>query len=143
MQNKLNTTLRLMMTAEPKEVEIKYKEKNTGEEKSRVRESLQAYLLGTGIAATEIDININKFQNGSQYRNVKLTDLFKTFVKNEDDLKTGKKVLLANVELLPVKNNFSETGVINRFEPYLVGFDIAEATTEDSSEIEVIRAIIG
>lgn len=142
MTNKLSASLRLMMTAEPKEAEITYKDRNQ-EERTRVRESLEAYLLGSGTPMTLIDININKFHNGSQYRNVKLTDLFKTFVKNEDDLKTGKKVLLAHVELLPVKNSFSETGVINRFEPYLTGFDIAEATAEDTSEIEVIRKVIG
>jgi hypothetical protein len=138
MTNKLATTFRLMMITEPKEETIKWTDKK-GTEKAMVRESLEAYLLGSGTAMSVINININKFANGSQVRNVKITDLFKTFIKNEDDLKSGKKILLANVELLPVKNSFSETGVINRFEPYLSSFDLADSSEEDQTEIGIIK----
>lgn len=142
MTNKISTTLRLMMTTEPKEQDIKYKNKD-GNEMSRVRESLEAFLLGTGVPLTVIDLNINKFVNGSQYRNVKIGDLYKMFAKNEAELKSGKKVLLAHVELLPQKNNFNDSGVINAFQPYLTGYDIADATEEDLFEVEAIRRIVG
>lgn len=140
--NTLTTTLRLMMTAEPKETTLSYKDKD-GNERSRVRESLEAYLLGTGVPLTQIDLNINKFVNSNQYRNVKITDLLKMFIKNESDLRTGKKVLLAHVELIPQKNNFSQGGVINAFQPYLSGYDLADATEADLLEVDAIKRIIG
>ena len=140
--NTLTTTLRLMMTAEPKETTLSYKDKD-GNERSRVRESLEAYLLGTGVPLTAIDLNINKFVNNNQYRNVKITDLLKMFIKNESDLRTGKKVLLAHVELIPQKNNFSQDGVINAFQPYLSGYDLADATEADTLEVDAIKRIIG
>lgn len=139
--NTLQTTLRLMMIKEPQEIENKWTK--DGKEYSRIRESLEAYLLGTGVPLTLIDLNINKFQNGKHYRDVKLTDLFKSFIKNENDLKTGRKVLLAHVELIPVKNNFAENESINRFEPYLTGYDIADATLVDTQEVESIRQFVG
>lgn len=140
MQTSLTTTLRLMMTKKPQEVDIKYKDKD-GNDKARVRESLQAYLLGTGIPMTTIDININKFVAGSQYRDVKITELYEKFIDNKADLISGKKVLLAHIELVPQKNNFNDSGVINSFQPYLVGYDIAEPTEADSVEVATINGI--
>ena len=138
----LTTQLRLMMNQPPKEVDFNYKDKD-GNERSRVTESLEAFMLGTDVPLTVIDININKFVNGSQYRNVKLTELFGTFMKNHADLTSGKKVLLANVELIPQKNYFSQKDVINSFKPYLASYDIADATAEDTEEIETIKRIVG
>jgi hypothetical protein len=137
---KLTTTLRLMMVSEPKEIEIKWQSKE-GVPMTRVRESLEAYLLGSELPLSVIDININKFSNGSQFRNVKLTDLYKMFVKNEDDLRTGKKIVLAEVELLPMKNNFSDNGTIDRFQPYLTKFDVALASESDLEEIALINKV--
>lgn len=137
---KLTTTLRLMMVSEPKETEIKWQSKE-GLPMTRVRESLEAYLLGSEMPLSVIDININKFSNGSQFRNVKLTDLYKMFVKNEDDLRSGKKIVLAEVELLPMKNNFSDNGTIDRFQPYLTKFDVALASESDLEEIALINKV--
>ena len=143
MQTSLNTTLRLMMNKKPKEVDLKYKDKD-GNEKSRVRESLEAYLLGTGAPMTTIDININKFVAGSQYRNVKITELYEKFVDNKKDLTSGKKILLAHIELIPQKSNYADSaGVINAFQPYLVGYDIAEPTEADLAEIAGIVRVAG
>ena len=141
-QNRITTQLRLLMVKEPKEETINYTDKS-GKPRSMERESLEAYLLGSPVPMAVINLNLNKFVDGSQVKNVKITDLLKTFVKNEDDLKAGKKVLLANVELLPVKNSASEEGIINRFEPFLTSYDVADATAEDVTEIECIRRIIG
>lgn len=141
-QNKISTQFRLLMVKEPKEETINYTDKN-GKPRSMERESLEGYLLGTDSPMSVVDVNLNKYVNNSQVKNVKITDLLKTFVKNEDDLKVGKKVLLANVELLPVKNAASEQGIINRFEPFLTSYDIADATTEDSAEIGSILRVIG
>ncbi len=138
----LTTTVRLLMTEPAKESDLTYKDKD-GNQKSRVRESLEAYLLGTGVPMTRIDININKFVGGNQYRHVKITELFKTFMKHGQDLTNGKKVLLAQVELIPQKNNFSDSGVINAFQPYLVGYDVADATEADSDEISAIKSVFG
>jgi hypothetical protein len=106
-------------------------------------ESLEAYLLGTGNPFTKIDININKFVGGNQYRHVKITDLFRVFMKHSNDLTTGKKILLAQLELIPQKNNFSDSGVINAFQPYLIGYDVADATDTDTKEISVIQGFYG
>jgi hypothetical protein len=141
-KNQLTTTVRLMMTEPAKESDLTYKDRD-GNVKARVRESLEAYLLGTGNPTTKIDININKFVGGNQYRSVKITDLFKTFIKHEGELKTGKKVLLAHLELIPQKNNFSESGVINAFQPYLVGYDVADASESDQLEISTIFSFYG
>ena len=142
--NSLTTaTLRLMMTKKPSEVDLKYKDKD-GNEKSRVRESLQAFLLGTGAPMTTIDININKFAGGSQYRNVKITELYEKFVDNKADLVSGKKILLAHVELIPQKSNFqNDNGMITGFQPYLFGYDIAEPSESDAQEIEAITRVVG
>lgn len=134
----LKTTVRLMMTTEPQEKTHSWKDKETGNERSRVRELLEGYLLGTGVPLTKLEVNINKYQGTSQFRAVKLVDLYKAFVKNEDNLKSGKKVLLAHLELIPMKNAFSEDGTINAFAPYLTGYDVADATEEDALEIEAI-----
>jgi hypothetical protein len=142
MQTTLTTTLRLMMTKKPQEVDLHYKDKE-GNEKSRVREFVQAYLLGTGAPLTTIDININKYVAGNTYRHVKITDLYEKFIDHKADLMTGKKVLLAHVELVPQKNNFSENGVINSFTPYLTGYDIAEPTEADATEVASIMRVAG
>lgn len=139
----LTTTLRLMMNQPPKETDLNYKDKE-GNDRARVRESLEAYLLGTDAPLTTIDININKFMNGNQYRNVKLTELFSTFMKNNADLTTGKKVLLANIELVPQKSFFNnEKDIVNSFSPYLVSYDVADANEEDTKEIAEIKRIVG
>ena len=142
MEKSLTTTVRLMMTEPAKESDLTYKDRD-GNVKARVRESLEAYLLGTGNPLTKIDININKFVGGNQYRHVKITDLFRMFIKHSGDLTTGKKVLLAQVELIPQKNNFSDSGVINAFQPYLIGYDVADATETDAQEISVIQNFYG
>ena len=138
MKTSLTTTVRLMMTIEPQEKTLEYKDRE-GKERSRVRETLEAFLLGTGLPMTKIDININKYVANNQYRNVKITDLYKTFVKNEEDLTTGKKILIANLELIPQKNNFSEDGAIASFAPYLHSYEVADATESDLQEIEAIK----
>jgi hypothetical protein len=138
----LTTQLRLMMNQPPMEQDLNYTNKE-GKEISRVRESLEAFMLGTDTPLTTIDININKFVNGNQYRNVKLTDLFLAFMNNTKDLTSGKKVLLANIELIPQKNFYSEKDVINSFQPYLASYDIADANEEDKEEIESIKRITG
>ena len=142
MEKSLTTTVRLMMTEPAKESDLTYKDRD-GNTKARVRESLEAYLLGTGNPLTKIDININKFVGGNQYRHVKITDLFKMFMKHGKDLTEGKKILLAELELIPQKNNFSEAGVINAFQPYLVGYDVADVTEADAQEISVIQSFYG
>lgn len=140
----MQTTLRLMMTKKPQEVDLTYKDRTTGEEKSRVREFLQAFLLGSDVAPmTPIDININKYVNGNTYRNVKITDLYEKFVDHKADLVSGKKVLLAHIELIPQKNNFSEDGAISSFTPYLKGFDVAEPNEADKVAVESINRMIG
>lgn len=141
-KSQLTTTIRLMMTEPAKESDLTYKDKD-GNVKARVRESLEAYLLGSGNALAKIDININKFVGGNQYRTVKITDLFRTFMKHGNDLKVGKKIVLAHVELVPQKNNFSDSGVINAFQPYLVGYDVADATEQDQLEISTILSFHG
>jgi hypothetical protein len=141
MTNKLTTTLRLMMVSEPKEDTNKWINKQ-GQEVSRVRELLQGHLLGSETPLSLIDIDINKFSNGSQFRNVKLTDLFKMFVKNEEDLKIGRKILLAEVELLPVRSNFaSDAGNISSFKPFLTGFTIADPSEQDIRDVELINRV--
>jgi hypothetical protein len=142
MKTGLTTTFRLMMNQEPKEVTLSYKDKEQ-KERSRVRESLEAYLLGTGVPLTSIDLNINKFVNNNQFRNVKITDLLRTFWKNTDDLTTGKKVLVAQVELIPMKNNFNDSGVINSFAPYLHSYEIEDANEADLKEVVAILRIEG
>ena len=143
MQTSLTTTLRLMMNKKPQEVDITYKDKE-GNERSRVRESLQAFLLGGTAPMTTIDININKFAGGSQYRNVKITELYEKFVDNKADLVSGKKILLAHAELIPQKSNFqNDNGMITGFQPYLVGYDIAEPSESDAQEIEAITRVVG
>lgn len=141
MEKSLTTTLRLMMTKKPQEIDLHYKDRD-GNEKSRVRESLQAYLLGTGVPMTTIDININKFVAGSQYRDVKITDLYEKFIDNKADLMSGKKILLAHIELVPQKNNFNDSGVINAFQPYLKGYDVAEPTETDLLEVASINKVV-
>jgi hypothetical protein len=141
-KNQLTTTVRLMMTQPAKESDLTYKDKD-GNVKARVRESLEAYLLGSGTTLARIDININKYVGGNQYRTVKITDLFRTFMKHEDDLKSGKKVVLAHLELIPQKNIYSETGAINAFQPYLTGYDVADATEQDQVEISTILSFYG
>lgn len=138
MKTVLTLPVRLMMTIEPQEKTNTYKDKE-GKERSRVRETLEAFLLGTGLPMTKIDININKYVANNQYRNVKITDLYKTFVKNEDDLTTGKKVIVANLEMIPQKNNFSEDGAIGSFVPYLHSYDVVDAAESDLEEIEAIK----
>jgi len=137
MKTTMTTTVRLMMTNEPQEKTLAWTDKQ-GNARSRVRESLNAFLLGTGSPLTKIDININKFVGSNQFREVKLVDLYKTFVKNEDELRSGKKVILANLELIPQKNALSDEGEINAFVPYLKSYDVADATEDDSAEIEAI-----
>lgn len=142
-KSSLTMTVRLMCTEPAKESDLTYTDKD-GNTKARVRESLEAYLLGTGNPLTKIDININKFVGGSQYRHVKITDLFKMFMKHGTDLSSGKKVLLANLELIPQKNNFpGQNGIINAFQPYLIGYDVADATDADTTEISVIQNFFG
>ena len=141
MTNKLNYTLRVMMVTEPKEETNTWKNRE-GQEISRVRELLQGYLLGSETPLSLVDIDINKFSNGSQFRHVKLTELLKMFVRNEDDLVAGRKVVLAEVELLPVRSNFaSDAGNIASFKPFLTGFTLAEPSEQDLVDIALINRV--
>lgn len=142
MGKSLTTTVRLHMTEPAKESDLTYKDKD-GNVKARVRESLEAYLLGTGSPFTKIDININKYVGGNQYRTVKITDLFKMFMQHGTELTNGKKILIAELELIPQKNNYSQEGVINAFQPYLIGYDVADSTEPDTQEITVIQNFFG
>jgi hypothetical protein len=64
------------------------------------------------------------------------------FVKNEEDLKIGRKILLAEVELLPVRSNFaSDAGNISSFKPFLTGFTIADPSEQDIRDVELINRV--
>ena len=137
----LTTKVRMYVSTLPTETERSYKD---GEEtKKWKKESFSGLVLGSGLENVIADLQFRSSKSNVATKNAKFSDFLVSYVRNEQPLKAGERVVVAEVLMNPRVNRTGEdAGLATQWSPTILGFEIVEATDADRQEIESFKKIV-